>query len=772
MKLSVSMALIGVLGSSEKAKQDVMKLKAKLNGLNSFAILTGSLLGSRMPPSRMIADRLRQIPLAGAPLDQNVTIHWNENHIPFVEAQTDRDGAVALGMVHAHLRLAQMEMMRRIAHGRTSEMIGPGGVELDHALRAFHFGRTTKRSIEKLPDHTRAWLENFVAGINHYLINTAELPPEFAWLGLAREPWTLGDILTIGRMSGADVHWMIWLKLLRFRRGTEWPTLWDRLLVEGVGNIDRYAMGKQDGPLGTILASGRTGSNSFAAGGAKTGTGSGFIASDPHLPVTLPNIWLLAGYKCPSYHVLGFMLPALPFIGLGRNPDIAWGGTNLHGANTDLVDLSEEDPAKLTTRSETIKIRGRPSVTRTIRDSRFGPVISDSSLVGTGDIFALRWAGHEDTDEFSAMLGFNRATNWEEFAGAADTFAVPGQNFTYTDTKGHIGKLIATIVPRRKNKPSSKMLSSPEEMNDWDQLAASKDMPREYDPERGFVASANNEPPDVGYPLGVFFSSPDRIRRISQVLEEANKVDLDVLGSLQRDVSLVPVLSFRDLILERMQQAPLKPSLTRYIQPVISALREWDGSYDEGSAGALAFEMVQSFLFYSLHPPAERAAFSSVWHTRVLTEHSLAAEPPERASKMVAKAVLRAVPLMQRHRTWGAVHRMRLRHPLAILPGVGRRFQFDEWGVGGNEDTVMKTGVPTSIGVHGVSYGSIARHVSDLSDPNENYFCLLGGQDGWLGSNTMLDQIPLWREGRYIKVPLSLDAVRASFPHRTIVKPG
>ena len=46
---------------------------------------------------------------------------------------------------------------------------------------------------------------------------------------------------------------------------------------------------------------------------------------------------------------------------------------------------------------------------------------------------------------------------------------------------------------------------------------------------------------------------------------------------------------------------------------------------------------------------------------------------------------------------------------------------------------------------------------------------LLGGQDGWLNSTTMLDQWPLWRDGTYVRMPLSLEAVREHFPHKLVL---
>ena len=65
----------------------------------------------------------------------------------------------------------------------------------------------------------------------------------------------------------------------------------------------------------------------------------------------------------------------------------------------------------------------------------------------------------------------------------------------------------------------------------------------------------------------------------------------------------------------------------------------------------------------------------------------------------------------------------------------------------------------------------MARHVSDMADPDANWFVLFGGQDGWLGSAAFADQVPLWREGRSIRVPLRPATVAAEFPRVTVLSP-
>ena len=117
------------------------------------------------------------------------------------------------------------------------------------------------------------------------------------------------------------------------------------------------------------------------------------------------------------------------------------------------------------------------------------------------------------------------------------------------------------------------------------------------------------------------------------------------------------------------------------------------------------------------------------------------------------------------------MHRLGLHHPLSVLPIVGKRYCFGDYPIGGSSDTVMKTAHGLSDRRHSTPYGAMARHISDLSDMDRNFFVLLGGQDGWLRSSTFTDQLPMWLSGTYIQVPLRVATVRATFPHRTVLKP-
>ena len=311
-------------------------------------------------------ERLNMIPAVGLPVQRPVTIYWSKEQIPFIEAQTDRDAAMALGLVHAHLRLGQLETLRRIAEGRLTEIAGPIGriPEIDRALRIIDLGKASRQIYARMPDKNREFLDAFVEGLNYYQRNVAQLPSEYALLGIEREPWRPDEIITLGRLASIDVSWLVWLRLMPLRERPDWPQLWAQAPARGTG-AEPAPSPKQAAALQqlTTLLGGtaRVGSNSFAVGGAKTKSGAAIIASDPHLGLGLPAMWLLAGLKSPSYHAVGFMIPGLPFVAEGRNENIAWGGTNLRSAASDVIDVSGLPADQIKTRTVERKI-GRAHV--------------------------------------------------------------------------------------------------------------------------------------------------------------------------------------------------------------------------------------------------------------------------------------------------------------------------------------------------------------------------------------------------------------------------
>jgi penicillin amidase len=713
------------------------------------------------PAAVTLDQRLAMLPLAGLSLASPVEIFWNDHHVPFIAAATDTDLATALGVVHAHLRLAQIEIMRRVAFGRVAELIGPLGIGIDRSLRLMGLGRAVPAIIAGLPDATREWSEAFVAGLNHHIAHVTALPYEFELLGLRPEPWTLTDLFMLARLVSADIGWLVSARLLKLRRklpAAQWAALWPVLLAGGAPAGDP-AGPEPDGRL--LAATLRAGSNSAAVAGWRSASGAAMIASDPHLGLALPNQWLVAGLSSPGVNAVGLMLPGLPFIGLGRNRDIAWGGTSLHAASSDLFDVGDLPPAAFTTREETIRVRwSRPRRLR-LRETAIGPVVSDGTLLRNERPLAMRWVGHRASDELTAMLGVLRARDWPQFRAALDGFALPGQTMVFAAADGRVGQLIAAHLPPRSGDPPDLALA-PDRAWPPERLDSSADLPASVDPPEGFIASANARPD--GAVVGFFFAPGDRLARLRDLLGGRDRLDIAALRRLQQDVRQPGVLPLRDRLL-----GLLRPRDPRE-QAVCDALAQWDGSYAAGSRGALLFEALFGGIVRGLGLGGELALYESIWTSRRLLADAIARADPEALRRHAAHA-LRRLARLPRGKTWGDVHRFRLGHAFAAIPLLGRRFRLPDFPAEGGQDTLNKTGHRVGARRHAVTFGACARHISDLADPDANLFVLLGGQDGWIGSSTFADQIALWRRGDYMTVPLRAETARATFRHHTVLRP-
>ena len=711
-------------------------------------------------------DRLDAFPIEGVPLAGAAEIFWDKHQIPFIHAADDRDIPFLLGMIHAHLRLGQMEMMRRVAEGRISEMFGPFTSDIDHGLRILDYGRATQDIIRMLPRDTRAWVERYAAGINFYRAQSPSLSPDLSALGIKDEPWTIASVVTLGRLGATDVNWLYWFANLRLKKEPHWQEVWERLVAYGKTSIPSFSTA--DGaPLQLLHSMVKSGSNSYAVAGSRTASGSSLIANDPHLGLMLPNLWVLVGYKSPSYHVVGLSIPGLPVVLVGRNPTIAWGGTNMLSMSTTLYDISAESYRPVEKRQEVIRVRWWFNHKVTIRRSELGPVISDSKYFKDLDLprMAIKWRGHEPSDELTAFLKVNRAGSWQAFRSAWESYAVSGQNMIYADRYGNIGQVMAVEFVPAAAAANARLIADPANpQHRWSERFNSLQLPAVFNPDAGVLVSTNNIPVKMEPPVSLFANSNDRYQAILSELQRSHPVTLDDLKRIQTNV-----YSGTSHKLARTIAGIEEPYSDRAAK-LIEQLAGWDGNYTLDSSGAAALELAAYHLaskYYKLRygdKTAEYVMRSPAVYTFLIEDLN---DPT--MTSLFAHAIDHAARDLKKYPTWGKMHYLRLRHPLGNMPLIGSAYRFGEYPVPGSTNTVIKRAHPLTNRKHFVTYGANARHVSDLSDLDENFFVLVGGQDGFIGSENFLDLFRLWQQNAYVRFPMRLDTIRATFTHRSII---
>lgn len=739
--------------------------------------------------------RLAQITnLPPMPLTKKVQVYWNDYLVPFIEAEDDQDAAFMMGIIQAHLRLTQMELGKYIAYGRLSEIAGPMANEIDVALRAVDFPRAVPKIIHRMPAESLTWLKSFVKGINFYKSHMPDLPHGMAFLGLKNDPWQIEDTLALGRLSGIDVNWLVALSLLPLIETDQWSEVWQRVHLSQQSKYPSFfdqltkkiipktrndlSAGQQYAFLWHILSGYmRSGSNSVAVADWRSQNGGAMIASDPHLGFLIPNLWMIAGLKSPSQHIVGMIPVGLPVFGFGRTAHLAWGGTNMRQAATDFVDVTQIQ-AQLIEKTHDIKTRFWFDHQGTHRfHPRYGPVISDLKALSLTreKTIALRWTGHLPSDEISALLQMSKAQTWQELRQATSSFSVPGQNYIFATNRGDIGQILASWLPDRPAIYPKDFLTKPGESDQyWQRIKTSESLPFVLNPRNGVIGSANNKPVDRADTfLGWFYPVDDRIKRIYELLSQSDKISLDDLKKLQMDSFSQSHKNLNDFLLKEIAKLSSSPEQSQ----ILTELGGWDGKFDQNSIKAYLhhhlFLKLKDKLYGGEAPliPVDMSIFDSNGQLPAFIQQDFQMLTLERKQLLLTQIITEMQPLLQDPLKWGAVHQIQIQHLFGNISYLGSPYRFGKLALDGHQASLFKTAGQLDGQNHKIQYGSQARHISDMSDRNQNLFILYGGQDGQINSRNALDQIPLWQKGEYIRVPLDLKLVRQTFKFQQFFDP-
>src|SRR5215210_2020533 len=101
-----------------------------------------------------------------AGVSQPVAITRDEHGVVIFNAKTDRDAFFAMGFAHAQDRMWQLELNRRIAAGRLSEIFGRETVPQDALMSALGLYSSAESSWSKLSPEAQTSLTAYAAGIN------------------------------------------------------------------------------------------------------------------------------------------------------------------------------------------------------------------------------------------------------------------------------------------------------------------------------------------------------------------------------------------------------------------------------------------------------------------------------------------------------------------------------------------------------------------------------------------------------------------------------
>ncbi|HJP30680.1 MAG TPA: penicillin acylase family protein [Candidatus Latescibacteria bacterium] len=706
------------------------------------------------------------------------------------------DLGFAAGVAQAQDRLWQLDYRRRIADGRLAAVLGADHIRTDREHRTLGFRRIAEQvEAPALSAEAEAALAGYAAGVNAWIEHVGDnLPLEFDLLGYEPEPWQVTDSLAIlryfwwtltGRLSqlvaaerlqrhtGPDVAaWFLTPETVSY-------------IVPDWGGAARVRGGTAPGGAAEADSPAATpGSNNWVAGPSRVDGGGPVLAADPHWPVAFPDMWYEQHLSGAGTDVIGPAYPGAPWVVFGRTRGLAWGRTNNVTSTRDLYheQTDPDSPSRyrttggweqFTTRYESIEVAGADPVTELVHCTADGrPVINsfipDVDPEGDGPI-TLRWLGQEAIGDVQSLIDLGRCDTVAQARQVFSRWRLSLWNAVLADADGHFGYQMCGSVPERAVATRGTRPGGDAD-HVWQGYRNSPALPGDYDPVRGWVASANNPPAPPESLDGLYGTYADGYRhdRIAQALGRGELLTPKQVGDLQNDN-----LSLRAE--ELSSSAARYMGRTKRLRTMAKWLRRWNHRYDGDQVGATIWALFWPRLVQCVGQAVldSFTAQLNAGNAGGLTRHLLLGHRSPGffqgdLTAMVAVAggdtldyLERALGSTARSWRWDRVQFMVLRHPAARTEAARAILEPAPVPCQGGNGVVNNRASREAESRLEVTGGPSYRFVADMSSL-ETRGCMLAGQSGQAGHDHAFDQLDLWPAGQYHPLLMDDDEVAAA----------
>ena len=737
--------------------------------------------------------------LALTGLRERVEVIRDRWGVPHIYARNTDDLFFAQGYVQAQDRLWQMELWRRYNSGGLAEIVGAEAVEHDRLLRLIQYqGPWDEDEFTSYHPQARQIFTAFANGVNAYIEGQhGNLPVEFKLTGLSPSRWTLNDVvLRVPARSLASARAEIRFALQVARLGAAEATRRSRpdpfvevplprgldmsILSEQVLNalggtlpvvpfprpplIERFrAASGAEASLDFGTPEDSPGSNNWVMSGQRTASGAVLLANDPHRQVSNPSLRYIVHLNAPGWDVVGATEPAIPGVAIGHNGRVGWGLT-IVGTDYDDVFVEELNPENtneakwqgqwypLRVVEDTIHVRGETPRRIQRKYSRHGPIFFEDRAGHRA--YALRSTLQErGTAEYLGALRLNQAAltpTCREFLQHQQYYLAPSENMICGDVDGNIAWHASALTPRRTGGWDGRLPVPGTGEYTWKGFR--DDLPFEYNPERGWIATANHNIHPAGYWPPLFFKRApySRFDRLNQLLGAASGVRPEDFERFQYD-STWPYLE---------AEKPLLRGWTAEAGDVEWArqtLLDWDGRYLAGSVAPSLHNHWRRHLdedALQLEGRLTRGGVGSSAFRIGAADQTKARISAARTALEQAVQALRK-QLGPDRRAWrgGRLNHSEFPHPLVKaydLPGVERD---------GGGETVA-------------AIGATYRHVLDFADLDNSRATNAPGQSGQPESPFYGNLLEGWAKGQYFPLRYRRASVEAAAAHRLTLVPA
>ncbi|MBP4139890.1 penicillin acylase family protein [Flavobacterium geliluteum] len=741
-------------------------------------------------------------------LQNETTVYFDDFGVPHIYASSEKDAMTTLGYVHAQERLWQMELLRRIAPGRLSEIFGSVALKNDKFFVGIGIEEASAKAIAKLDKKSQSYLLTmaYIDGINQYL-EEGVTPLEFTLVGVKKEKFTIKDVYNIfGYMSFSFAMAQKTDPLLTDIRNKYGAPYLKDLGIEGEFNTTKIKNYKKNNEeyaaisksvAGLLEASPIppfVGSNSWVVGPKKTKNGKVIFANDPHIGFSQPATWYEAHLVTPQFELYGCYLAGTPFPLLAHNRDYAYGLTMFENDDIDFYKETNKigDTNQYQTptgfsnyeiRKKTIKVKDTSDVVLTVKSSRHGPIMNDVlEHLDKKSPIAMSWIYTQQPIQIlDAVYGLSHAKNKEDFKKAVQLVAAPGLNVMYGDAQGNVGWwATGTLYKHNKGVNSFLILEGASGKDDITEYLDFSKNPSAENPNWGYVYSANNQPEAIdGYLYPGYYLPEDRAKRISGLLDaKSNWNKEDISKMIYDNTSSVANITVSNLILNSNLT-----NLNATEKEAIAILKLWRGTHNlEDVAPTIYNKWIYLYLkntfedemgsdnfnlFVGTHIGKQVVARqianeNSVWWDNIKTKNT-----KETRSQIVSESFNQAISELRKQFgdavtdwTWAKIHTVEHEHPLGKVAALRKLFNVGPFAAPGSNEVINNQffGLNRE-GEYAVKGGPSTRRIVDFSDVENSWSILPTGQSGNPFSKHYDDQAEMYNAGKFRKMKLNKEEI-------------
>ncbi len=756
-------------------------------------------------------------------LTNSVEVYYDTYGIPHIYAQTEEDASRALGYVHAQDRLWQMELLRRVARGRLSEVFGKELLDTDRFFLALGIDEASKKAVAKLDRNSPAMelSQAYLDGINQF-VDDGAAPIEFYLTGIKKEHFALHDIYnTVGYMAFSFAMAHKTDPLLTTIRNKLGPKYLEDLQIGSdtstvwIGNYKRQLPDISRNEITALVTKVLArlplpqfeGSNSWVIAPGKTKSGKVILGNDPHIGFDQPSVWYEAHISTPTYEKYGYHLAGVPFPLLGHDRNLAYGLTMFEN---DDIDFYYEEPhptdrSKYKTAhgwkeyellSRTIKVKDSENVTFNYRKTVHGPILNAIAEQITGKRpVSMSWIYTKlENRVLDALYGMSRAKNITEFQTALPHIHSPGLNVMYGDAEGNVAWWATAKLYQMPNSTNTKfILDGSTGKDELTRYLDFSENPQAINPPRNYVYSANNQPDSIAGMLYPGYYLPEnRAKRIVQLLDARDDWDKEAVVEMITDItsSVNPaiVTDFARLVdVKELSDEQIK---------ILDGLNTWKGDYPLESVKATVFhrwiyfflkntfedelgtELFSQFLSTHFHkrliaPMAGNP--KSVWWDNIATEGVIESQTDvvNSSFSQALGSLLTDLGEDSDKWTWNRVHTLEHDHPIGQIAALRSFFNVGPFPVNGSREVINNMAFPYAPdGYYKVTAGPSTRRVVDFSDVGNSVSILPTGQSGNPFSPHYDDQAEMFVNGKFRKMLMYKNEIIESSKNKLILKPS